>query len=413
MTTDTAPDPETPYSWLRLGASLLLGSIGGVGMWSVVVVLPTVQAEFMADRGGASLSYTATMIGFGVGGVLVGRLTDRFGVLLPMLAASTTLGLGYVAAGFAPSLWMFAIAHGALIGLGAAACFGPLMADISHWFGRRRGIAVALVASGNYVAGTIWPGIVQHFVATEGWRATHVGIGLFCLLAMPPLALVLRRKRPVLPVAAAGTPQPIGRSGDLRLSHGALQALLMVAGVACCVAMSMPQVHIVAYCGDLGYGVARGATMLSLMLGFGIVSRIGSGFIADRIGGLSTVLLGSALQGIALALYLVSDGLTAIYVVSILFGLAQGGIIPSYAIVIREYFPPGEAGTRLGTVIMATVIGMALGGWMSGAIFDHSGSYRLAFLNGVAWNVLNVVIAVWLLMRARRDGARPSAAVPA
>jgi len=163
----------------------------------------------------------------------------------------------------------------------------------------------------------------------------------------------------------------------------------------------MPQVHIVAYCGDLGYGVARGAEMLSLMLGFGIVSRIASGLIADRIGGIRTLLLGSALQGVALLLYLFFDGLFSLYVISALFGLFQGGIVPSYAIIIREYYSPREAGTRLGVVLMATLFGMALGGWMSGAIFDLTGSYRSAFANGLAWNLLNVSIAVWLLVRSR------------
>jgi MFS family permease len=185
------------------------------------------------------------------------------------------------------------------------------------------------------------------------------------------------------------------------LSANVVQALLVVAGLACCVAMSMPQVHLVAYCGDLGYGVARGAEMLSLMLGFGIVSRIGSGWIADRIGGLPTLLLGSAMQAVALILYLAFDGLASLYVISGLFGLFQGGIVPSYAIIVREYFAPGEAGTRVGIVLMATMLGMALGGWMSGIIFDVTGSYQAAFSNGVAWNLINLSIAAWLLARSR------------
>jgi MFS family permease len=191
------------------------------------------------------------------------------------------------------------------------------------------------------------------------------------------------------------------RQAELPFSPATLQVLLCIAGIACCVAMSMPQVHLVAYCGDLGYGAARGAEMLSLMLGFGIVSRIASGFIADRIGGVRTLLLGSVLQGTALFLYLFFDGLTSLYVISALFGLFQGGIVPSYAIIIREYFPPREAGTRIGLVLMATLVGMALGGWMSGAIFDLTGSYQAAFLNGLGWNLLNVSIAAWLLLRSR------------
>jgi len=186
------------------------------------------------------------------------------------------------------------------------------------------------------------------------------------------------------------------------LSSRALQVLLILAGLCCCVAMSMPQVHLVAYCSDLGYGPARGAEMLSLMLGFGIFSRLATGFIADRIGGVATLLMGSLLQGVALFLYLLFDGLVSLYVISALFGLFQGGIVPSYAIIVREYFAPREAGTRIGLVIMATLFGMALGGWMSGEIFDLAGSYRAAFANGLAWNLLNVTIAAWLLLRSGR-----------
>ena len=391
-----AVDVDSRAAWGRLGITLLLSTIGGVGMWSVVVALPAIQAEFGVDRGEASLPYTLAMLGFGVSGIVIGRLVDRFGIVRPVAVAILALGLGYIAAGSAGSLWQFALAHGVLIGVGSAATFGPLIADISHWFERRRGIAVAICASGNYFAGTIWPPVVQHLIAVEGWRATHIGIGCFCIATMLPLVLGLRGKAPARERAAHGG---AGTTRALGITPRMLQALLAVAGVACCTAMSMPQVHIVAYCGDLGYGVARGAEMLSLMLGFGIVSRIASGGIADRLGGLATLLLGSALQGVALLLYLGFNGLTSLYVISALFGLFQGGIVPSYAIITREYFPPEEAGARVGIVLMATLIGMALGGWMSGAIFDLTGSYRAAFANGIAWNVGNAVIVLWLLLK--------------
>jgi len=398
---DEASRTDSGYAWLRLGLAVLISTIGGVGMWSGVVALPSLQAEFGVARADASLPYTFAMFGFALGGVAMGRLVDRFGIVLPIVIAALALGLGYVAAGNAATLFQFALAHGLLIGLGSAATFGPLMTDISHWFTRRRGIAVAICASGNYLAGTFWPPIVQHFIATSGWRATHVGIGLFCVATMLPLALTLRRPLPRHQEAAAGVTE-FAAPGTLGLSAAALQWLLALAGIACCVAMSMPQVHIVAYCGDLGYGVARGAQMLSLMMGFGIISRVGSGFIADRIGGLGTLLLGSLLQGSALVLYLLFNGLNSLYVISALFGLFQGGIVPSYAIIVREYFAPREAGTRVGIVIMATVLGMALGGWMSGAIFDLTGSYRAAFANGILWNLLNGVIALSLVLRRRR-----------
>ena len=390
---------DSPYAWMRLTAAIVLGTVSSVGMWSVPVALPAVQADFGITRGAASLPFTLAMLGFALGGVVMGRLSDRHGILPPVAAGTAAISVGYVAAGFAGNLWLFALAY-ALIGFGTSATFGPMMADLSQWFTRRRGIAVAVGSSGNYVAGTIWPPVIEHFIARDGWSATHIGIGLFCAVATLPLLLALRRKTPAH-VASGGT-SVTSAQGSLGLSPTALQTLLCIAGLACCVAMSMPQVHIVAYCGELGFGPARGAEMLSVMLGFGIVSRVATGAIADRVGGVATLLMGSTLQGVALLLYLFFDGLTSLYVISALFGLFQGGIVPSYAIIIREYFPPQEAGTRIGLVIMATLFGMALGGWMSGAIFDYSGSYHAAFANGLAWNLLNVTIATWLLLRSGR-----------
>jgi MFS family permease len=405
MTTATsAYDAESPYAWRRLALALLVSTIGGVGMWSVVVVLPAVQKEFGVDRAGASFPYTVTMIGFGLAGIFMGRLSDRFGVVAPLALGGLLLGAGYLLAAQAGSLATFALWQALLIGTGSSAMFGPLVADTSLWFTRRRGIAVAICASGNYLAGVVWPPLVQHVTATAGWRSTYAGVGLFCLLALLPLALLLRRRAPVLDAATSGATAATWPARPLGLSRGALQTLLVIAGFACCVAMSMPQVHIVAYCGDLGYGAARGAEMLSLMLAFGIVSRLVSGWISDRIGGLRTLLLGSALQGIALLLFLPFDGLVALYVISALFGLFQGGIVPSYAMIVRELFPPREAGWRVSTVLTATLFGMAVGGWMSGAVFDFTGSYSAAFVNGIAWNLLNLSIAWWLL---RRPGLRP------
>jgi MFS family permease len=399
---------ESPYAWARLGAALALMTIGGAGMYSMAVVLPPLQAEFGIARSDASFPYTLTMIGFGIGGVLMGKLSDRFGVIVPVLIGSVCLALGFVAAGFAQNLFQFAAAQGLLIGLlGTSGSFVPLVADTALWFTRRRGIAVAIVMSGNYLAGAVWPPLMQHFIDAAGWRATYMGTGVFCLATMPLLALAFRRKPPAINAPEGGTTPRAGRAGadadhPLGFSPGALQALLCTAGVACCVAMSMPQVHMVAYCGDLGYPAARGAEMLSLMLGFGIVSRLASGWVADRIGGLKTLLLGAALQASALALFLPFQQLAALYVISALFGLFQGGLVPSYPIVVREYFSPREAGVRTGTVLMATLFGMALGGWLPGWIFDLTGSYRAAFANGLAWSLVTTVIALVLLNRARR-----------
>ncbi len=388
---------DSSYSWLRLSIALLISTLGSAGMWTVVVVLPTVQAEFGSPRADASLPFTFTMIGFGAGNIAMGWLADRFGIVRPLMLGAVSIALGYLCAGLAPSLWIFALAH-FLIGFGVASMFGPLIADCSHWFLRRRGIAVGIAASGNYLAGTLWPILTQKAVVAYGWRPTHIVVGLLCFCLIVPLSLALRRRLPAHEAAAASARASSARA-DIGMSLGMLHVLLSVAAFLCCVAMAVPQVHIVAYCGDLGYGVARGAEMLTLMLGFGIVSRLASGFIADRFGGLPTLLIGSMMQAVALALYFSFDGLSSLYIISILFGLFQGGIVPSYAIIVREYFPPQEAGMRVGVVIAISVVGMALGGWAAGWIFDLTASYRVAFAVGFISNILNLVIAVWLLLR--------------
>ncbi len=398
---------DSRTSWVRLGLLLLVSSIGGVGMWSVVVTLPAVQAEFGVARAGAALPYTLTMLGFAAGGVVMGRATDRFGIARVAAVAGVMLAAGYALASRTHDLLTYALVHGVLIGmLGSGALFGPVMADASLWFRRRRGLAVAIAAAGNYVAGAVWPPIVAAATQSVGWRATELGIAAVMLLTIPPIAWLLRAPSPVQQGAVGASAGFATSQARLGLAPGVLVTLLVVAGLGCCVAMSMPQVHIVAYCGDLGYGPTRGAEMLSLMLGLGIISRIGSGWVADRIGGLPTLLAGSVLQFASLSLFLFFDSLTSLYVISGLFGLFQGGIVPSYAIIVREYFPAHGAGAKVGLVLAATVVGMALGGWMTGEIFDQTGSYRLAFANGIAWNLMNGAIAATLLWRAhlRRGG---------
>jgi len=390
--------PDSPQAWVRLGLAVLIGAIGSVGMWSVVVALPTVQSDFATTRAAASLAFTAVMLGFGIGGVITGRLCDRYGLVVALGSGCIGTTFGYVWAGLSPTLWSFVAAH-FLIGTGASATFGPLMAEASHWFERRRGIAVTVAASGNYLGGALWPPVVHAAIAGIGWPSAHIAIGVSSGIAMLVVLMVLRARMNGTARQVRNDTAPL--RVQLPMSANTLTVLLCIAGVACCVAMAMPQVHIVAYCGDLGYGAARGAEMLSLMLGFGIVSRIGSGYLADKIGGLRTLLVSSLAQGVALALFLMFDGLTSLYVISALFGLFQGGIVPSYAIIVRESMPAREAATRVGIVVSATVVGMSLGGWLSGVIFDATGSYTAAFVNGLGWNLLNLVIALGLLWRAR------------
>lgn len=402
--------PDSRYAWIRMVISLVLAVVGGIGLWLAVVVLPTIQAEFGVDRAGASLPYTATFLGFAAGGFIMGKVADRFGIMVPVSIAAVSLCAGFVLAALSQSYWQFVVVQAVLIGcFGSAATFGPLVADASQWFLRRRGIAVAIVASGNYIAGTLWPPAMQAAIESYGWRTTYMAIGVICLVVMLPLAQFLRR-RPHFDDSASPASRALGQKGLLP-KHPLLFPALVLAGLSCCVAMSMPQVHIVAYCADLGYGPARGAEMLSIMLGFGVVSRLVSGLVADKIGGLATLIAGSFLQMLALLFYIPFDGLTSLYIVSAVFGLSQGGIVPSYALIIRDHFPAREAGSRISTVLTATVLGMALGGWLSGEIYDWTGSYTLAFVNGVAWNVLNLSIALWILfIRKPRVPMPPAAA---
>ena len=246
---------ESPYAWARLAASLALMTLGGVAMYGVVVALPAVQAEFGVARADAALPYTLTMIGFGIGGVLMGAAADRYGVIVPVLIGAVGLGSGLILAGLSHSILQFALVHGVLAGLlGCSATFAPLVADVSLWFTKRRGMAVGICISGNYLAGAMWPPILQHFFDQSGWRATYIGLGIFCVAVMLPLAWLLRKRPPAIGPAAVAAAQAKAER-PLGLSPNALTVLLSIAGVACCVAMSMPQVHIVAYCGDFGYGV--------------------------------------------------------------------------------------------------------------------------------------------------------------
>ncbi|MCB1544238.1 MAG: MFS transporter [Methylobacteriaceae bacterium] len=394
--------PDGAYANVRLGVSLLAATLLAAGMWSIVVVMPKVQADFGVARATASMPYTLSMVGFAAGAMVLGRWADRIGIVLPLCVSAALLAAGFVIAGMAPGIEVFAAAH-LLIGFGAAVGFGPLIADISHWFVRRLGLAVVVVASGNYVGGAVWPLVLNQTVPAFGWRHSYIVIGLAVAAVVLPLSLALRRRPAEHTFAAAAAATAVAQA-NLGLSVRTLMTLLSIAGVACCVAMSMPQVHIVAYCSDLGYGVARGAEMLSLMLFLGIFSRVASGYVSDRIGGAKTLLIGSVMQGVALLLYLFFDGLTSLYVVSGVFGLFQGGIVPMYAVICRELLPPREAGARIGVLVTATIVGMAFGGYFSGLIFDWTGSYGMAFLNGVLWNAVNVTIVGWLVWKQMRQG---------
>lgn len=393
---------DSRRSWIRLGITLAIAVVCNVGMWAVIVIMPAVQGEFGVDRADASLPYTSTMLGFALGNLYIGRAVDRFGVTRALIGAAALIAVSYVAATASTSIHMLAAAQLA-IGFGTAAGFGPLIADISHWFLRRRGVAVALVASGNYLSGAIWPLVLSGILSDFGWRGVYVTLSVITVAAVLPLSLLLRQR---VPDAATQMAEHFStlEAQSVGVSPRSLQIMLSIAGFGCCMAMAMPQVHIVSLCVDLGFGPAVGAEMLSLMLIGGVFSRLASGAVADVLGGVRTLLIGSTLQCIALFLYLPYDGLISLYVVSLVFGLSQGGIVPSYAVIAREYLPAREAGARIGFIMMMTVIGMAVGGWASGWIFDLTGSYKAAFLNGIAWNVVNIAVVVFILLRSGRRG---------
>lgn len=396
-------NPGTIYPIVRLIAALLLMTMGGLAMYGTIVVLKPVSIEFSVNRGLASVPYMLFMLGFGLGGMVMGRVADRFGVDVPAVIASFALPAGFIAAAYAQTLWQFCLAVGLLSGfLGAASTFAPIVSDISLWFTRRRGLAVGIVICGTYLAGALWPPILQYFIDAQGWRQTFINFGVFALFTMLPLSILLYRRAPVIDevISAEQTTQFRRPLGFTPLK---LQCLICAAGIGCCAAMAMPQVHIVPYITDLGYAAAHGTLMLSCMLGFGVVSRLVSGWISDRIGGMRTMLLGSSLQALVLAAFLTTDTLTGLYVLSIAFGLSQGGIVPSYAIIIRTFFPAKDAGWRIGSALFFTIVGMALGGWMAGALYDLTGSYTLSFINAIAFNIINIAIAMMLLKRANRS----------
>lgn len=386
-------------AWRRLAIALAVAVIGNVGMWSIVVLMPAIQTEFGADRAAATLPYTVLMIGFGLGNLVIGWLVDRYGLARALICSALCVGVGFVVSALSSGMALLVVAQG-LVGFGTAATFGPLIADVSLWFLRRRGIAVSVAACGNYLSGAVWPVLLTGPMGALDWRESSLVLAVVVVALIVPLSVLLRGRVPETSLRRADAASS-SRALLTGLSPRALIWLLGCAGIGCCVAMSMPQVHIVALCVDLGFGAVVGGQMLSLMLAGGVVSRLVSGLLADRLGGVRTLLLGSVLQCLALFLYLPAGGLVSLYTVSLVFGLAQGGIVPSYALVVREFLPAREAGQRVGFVMMLTIMGMALGGWMSGWIYDMTGDYQLAFVNGLVWNMLNIAIVVAIFWSAR------------
>ena len=393
------------YPLIRLTTVLALMTLGCSAMYAGVMVLEPLALELETGRGNSSLIYGSFMIGFALGGVFMGRLADRLGIMVPAIIGSLALPAGFYLAAHASSILEISLAFCLLCGfLGSSFSMAPLIADISHWFSRRRGLAVGIAFSGSYVAGAIWPPILQRMFDAQGWRESFIDLALLTLILMALLSLLLYPK-PTTNVQLTTAGSNNSNLTNSAISASSLQSLICLAGFGCCVAMAMPQIHIVPYVMDLGHPAMRGAEMLGLMLGFGIISRIGSGWLSDRIGGVATLLLGSTLQLAVLIAFLTGNSLVFLYGISIAFGLSQGGIVPSYTIILRAFFPPKQAGWRISTSFLFTVAGMAFGGWVAGLLYDLTGSYTVSFLNAIGFNILNLWIAASLLKKSRAIGA--------
>jgi MFS family permease len=390
---------DTASSWRRLTICSVIGLFINIGIWSVVVVLPEIEREFNSSRASSALPYTFTLAGFAIGNFVIGSIVDRIGIAKATIYASLLVSSNFLLCSLSDSLLIITSSH-FFLGLGTAVGFGPLIADITHWFVKRRGIAVAIIASGNYLSGVVWSPLIGIMLSSFTWRDIYLIIAIVLPTVVIPFAFLLLNKTTKI---KSDTENDFYANNTklLKISGGRLQFLLGMAGIGCCIAMAMPQVHIVAYCVGLGFGATIGASMLSVMLASGIISRIMFGLCADRIGSLNTLILSSALQMISLIFFIPFDGMISLFVVSAIFGLSQGGIVPSYALVVRHFLPAREAGQRIGIVLMLTIFGMAIGGWMSGFIFDQTGSYKMAFLNGILWNIFNLGILGWLFFNVK------------
>jgi MFS family permease len=399
---------ETAVSWRIAVASMVIISIGWGAPYLIAVALKPMAADLGAGRSIPSLASSLTQLGIGVGGIFMGWWADRVGAMWTALAGSIMIGAGAIVASGGAE-WQLYIGYGAMIGLlGGAGLFAPLMTNTSRWFDAKRGTALAVVASGQQVAGACWPLVFRYALDRTDWRTALFWYGVLVLCVVPALCLLLRHRPPV-PATAAPARGAAGRARPPEFASNLVQAVLCAAIVCCCVAMALPLAHLVAFCSDLGYAPARGAEMLTLLLVAAFLSRMLWGRMSDRIGGLRTILIGSAAQALFLACYLFVDSLVALYAVSAAFGIGFGGIIPSYVLAIRELFPGGEAGWRIGTVLLFGLVGMALGNWMGGALYDWFAYYRPAFAVGVAFNIANLVLIGGLLLRRARRPLLPVA----
>jgi MFS family permease len=395
-----APFVDSRASWLVAGVALLILTLSFGAPWIVVVALKPIAAELDGARSIPALASALAWFGQGLGGILMGRLADVIGVRWTVICGAVMICLGLLLSmGGAP--WQLYLGHGLFIGiLGNGGINAPFYVYVSRWFDRRRGSALALISSGTYVAGGIWPNIFEPAIAGIGWRQTMLWYGLFELIVIVPLALIFLKPPPEQPSVVLKGDLPAARR-VFGWPPNAVYIPLAAAGFLCCVTMSMPQVHLVALCSDLGIRPAHGAAMLSLLLGAGFISRQIWGLISDRIGGLPTLLLSSAAQAAAMTGFLLTQDEVGLFVVSAAFGLGFAGLIPAYVLTIRQHFPASEASWRIPTLLLLSGSGMGTGGWLAGMLYDYFGYYAPAFAVGVLANLLNLGLIAMLLIRMK------------
>lgn len=397
---------DRSYALIVAAASLLLLFVANGALFMLVVAMKDISATFDWPRSVPSTAYSLQFIGGGLGGIVMGWWLDRAGMGKPALLGSVTIGLGSILVSQVETPFELWAIYGLLIGLvGNATMFSPLVTNITRWFGKNRGMAVGIVTSGQSLAGFLWPPIFELGIGSFGWRQTYLLYGIFALVTMVPLALVLRR-RPPAPVAAAALRAQAGIASDapvLHLQPTTLLALLCAAIVGCCIAMSLPIAHLKSHATDIGIAPLQAASVLSVLLAGSFVARaLVSGLLMARIGALRTLFFFSAIQALTLGLLPFIEGLVALYVVAALFGFGYGGIGPTYPVVVREFLPEKSAGRYTATVIMFGTFGMAIGGWLGGFGFDLSGGYQSAFLIGVGFNLVNLMIVAFLIGATRR-----------
>jgi MFS family permease len=391
---------ETKQSWIVAVVALaIMGLVFGAG-WITSVALTEIAAEIGGRRSVPALATSLAWLGGGIGGVMMGRFANRFGMRPSVVFGALMVGSGLAISTLGPPgpLWT---GHAVFMGLlGIGAINAPMYVYISHWFDRRRGSALALISSGSYLAGSLWPPIFERAITAFGWRQTMLFYGAFVIAVVVPLALIFLA-RPPQPrtVASDGPAAPTGASFRIALPPNAAFALMCMAGILCCVPMAMPQQHLVAYCGDLGISRATGALILSVLLGTAFASRQVWGVISDRLGGLKTIFISSGAQALALTAFLFTQSETGLFLVAAIFGLGFSALIPAYALAVRDLFPAAEAHWRVPTVLLCTGVGMALGGWLAGYLYDVFGSYAPAFATGVGANILNFAIVGLLVSR--------------